>query len=202
MIPDTVLKGLLVLALLGFIMFSSYITDEIGQAHYSIKRTESKIFDFIHEITPDLQAYEKLVNVIPVLLLAVLIFVPGKIWLVEEFFAKLLLIFFIRALTIFTTVLPKHEKCNRRFTWKNCFTGQCYDKVFSGHTAFVFLLSLLLLREKILSFWMFAIINLVEITIILLTRSHYTIDVILALVITYIVHDGDYRVFRNFLSKI
>lgn len=202
MISNTIQKGLLILALLGFIVFSNYLTDQIGEAHYATGKAGSKLFDLIHELTPDFQDYEVLTNLIPGILLISFLWIPGRVPLLEEFIAKFLLIMLIRAMTLFTTVLPKHEKCTKKFSWSNCLTGQCYDKIFSGHTAFVFLITLLFLREKIISFWLFLILNLVEIGIILLTRSHYTIDVILALVITYLVHDGDYRAFRNFLSKM
>ena len=41
-----------------------------------------------------------------------------------------------------------------------------------------------------------------QITLILLTRSHYTIDVVIALLFTYLVYGGDYHIFNEFVTKI
>ena len=103
---------------------------------------------------------------------------------------------------LLSTVLPKHEKCTRRFSWSNCFKGQCYDKSFSGHTALVFLACLIFLREGIIPFWALCLIMTTQISLILLTRSHYTIDVVIALLFTYLVYGGDYHIFNEFVTTI
>jgi hypothetical protein len=194
--------GLTIALLLAIIMMGSYIVDEIGVYFYETQKTQNKIFDIVHELAPDLHTYEDWVNLIPALLLLGFFIVPNGFSLAKEFVAKILFIWFLRALTLVTTVLPKHEKCRRRWTWKNCFKGQCYDKVFSGHTSFVFLASLLFYREGFLSWPALIGIVALEICIILLTRSHYTIDVVIALLITYIVNDGDYHMLGEFVQKI
>lgn len=194
--------GMTVLLLIGIIMLGSYIVDEIGVYFYETQKTKNKIFDIVHELTPDLHEHEDFVNVIPALILASFFFMPNGFSIAKEFTGKLIFIWFLRALTLVTTVLPKHEKCTRRWTWQNCFKGQCYDKVFSGHTSFVFLACLIFYREGFLDWWSMIGITALEIGIILLTRSHYTIDVVIALLITYIVNDGDYHVFGEIVQKI
>lgn len=194
--------GLTVLLLLAVIMIGSYIVDEIGVYFYETQKTQNKIFDIVHELTPDLHTFEDWVNLIPALILLSFFVLPNGFSLAKEFTGKLILIWFLRALTLVTTILPKHEKCTRRWTWQNSFKGQCYDKVFSGHTSFVFLACLLFFREGILNWWGMIAVTAIEVCIILLTRSHYTIDVIIALLITYIVNDGDYHVLGEFVDKI
>jgi hypothetical protein len=49
------------------------------------------------------------------------------------------------------------------------------------------------------AFW---IISALEATTILLTRGHYTVDVILGFLIAYLVWDGDYSVFRGLFKGL
>jgi hypothetical protein len=197
--------GLYICLLIATVLFGSYIVDEIGVYFYEKQEhTSTKIFDLIHEFTPDLHEHEVWVNVIPVIILIsfFLLKEPSGFQLAKEFTGKFLILLFIRTLMLLSTVLPKHEKCTRRFSWKNCFKGQCYDKSFSGHTALVFLACLIFLREDIIPFWGLCLIMTTQISLILLTRSHYTIDVVIALLFTYLVYGGDYHIFNEFVTKI
>jgi hypothetical protein len=184
-------------ALIAFIFFSNYATHYLGKWHYEHNEPNGKIFDILHHITPDLQKYAMYNDTILVITMISFLFVPNSVSILKEFLGKFILIMFVRALTIMSTILPKQDGCSSELTWMNMFKGQCYDKVFSGHTAFVLLATLIYLRENIISFPAFLGINLANITSIILTRSHYTIDVILAVVITYLVYDGDYTVFTK-----
>ena len=76
------------------------------------------------------------------------------------------------------------------------------DKVFSGHMALTLLGSLIYYRENFISFSTFAFLNSLEAIMIILTRAHYTIDVFLAILITYLVYDGDYHIFTDFAKKL
>ena len=198
---EHVKTGATVVFLLGLIMLGSYAVDEMGVHFYETQKIQNKIFDLVHESTPDLHRYEGWVNAIPFLILLSFFFLQNGFSLAKEFTSKLILIWVLRAFTLVTTILPKHEKCTRRWTWQNCFKGQCYDKVFSGHTSFVFLACLLFYREGVLPFWGLIAILALEIGLILLTRSHYTVDVLIALLITYVVNDGDYHAIAAWMGK-
>ena len=198
----TVQNAVWVGSLVVLIFLSNYYTHELGKWFYEHKKPDGKIFDILHEITPDFHDYKYLNDVFVLGLVISLFFVPNSISIVKEFLAKFLLIMAVRALTIIATILPKHEKCDSNLTWSNYIRGQCYDKVFSGHTAFILLGTLIYLREGILSFPAFMAINLATWTSIVLTRSHYTVDILLAIVITLLVYDGDYNVFTDFMKKI
>jgi hypothetical protein len=114
----------------------------------------------------------------------------------------LIVILFIRALTTLSTILPKHEDCVEPDLMTLMLGGGCYDKVFSGHMSFVALFTLILLEHKNISLPMFVGLNVLQAAIILLARTHYTVDVILGFVITYLVYDGDYHMFTNFFKGI
>jgi hypothetical protein len=66
----------------------------------------------------------------------------------------------------------------------------------------VLLATLIYLREGILGFPAFLGINIANMTGIILTRSHYTVDIVLAILITLLVYDGDYHIFTNWMKRI
>jgi hypothetical protein len=173
--------------LLLIIALSSYVTDELGIWFYEMQSNENRIFDLFHEFTPDFHEYGGIVNLIPLLFLGTFLFTKGN--LIWEFAEKFLILIFLRSLTIFFTILPKHENCSKRFQWSTCLVGQCYDKIFSGHTALTALAALLLNRGGYIPTWLGILFVSLEVLCILLTRSHYSVDVLFAMVITYLVYD-------------
>lgn len=173
--------------LILIIALSSYVTDELGIWFYELQNNENKVFDLIHEFTPDFHEYGGIVNLIPLLFLGTFLFTKGT--LIWEFAEKFLVLIFLRSLTIFLTILPKHENCSKRFEWSTCLVGQCYDKIFSGHTALTTLAALLLVRAGYIPQWLGILFVALETLFILLTRSHYTIDVFFAMVMAYLVYD-------------
>jgi hypothetical protein len=182
-LENTATIGLLIL----IIALSSYVTDELGIWFYEKQLNENKVFDLIHEFTPDFHEYGGIVNLIPLLFLGTFLFTKGN--LIWEFAEKFLILIFLRSITIFFTILPKHENCFKRFQWSTCLVGQCYDKIFSGHTALTVLAALLLNRGGYIPTWLGILFVGVETLFILLTRSHYSVDVLFAMVITYLVYD-------------
>jgi hypothetical protein len=183
----TIENTMTIVLLIIIIGLSSYVTDELGIWFYEHQENEHKIFDLFHEFTPDFHEYGGIVNLIPFLFLATFLATKGN--LIWEFAEKFLLLIFLRSLTIFFTILPKHENCFKRFELSNCLTGQCYDKIFSGHTCLTVLAALLLNRGGYIPTWLGVLFVALETLFILLTRSHYSVDVLFAMVITYLVYD-------------
>lgn len=191
-----------VLFLGAIIVTSNYWTHELGTAFYERQESNGKVFDLGHSLTPDLSEYKKYNDIIVVLTALSFLVVPEGVSLFKEFGAKFILILVIRSLTMVSTILPKQDKCDSTPKWSRLLKGQCYDKVFSGHTSFVLLATLIFWREGILGTLPFFAINLANITSILLTRSHYTIDVVLGILITLLVYDGDYHIFTNWMKRM
>lgn len=169
--------------IIAIILLSNYVTLKLGEYHYTThKKTE--LFDIFHTILPDLHAYGDILNnIVPVLGFVSLYFCSNS-KLTVEFLSKFVIIMLVRALTIISTILPKHEKCDETINTNSIIVGGCYDKIFSGHTAFVLLLTLLYFREHIINMPLLVGINAVNILLILATRSHYTVDVLLAIFVT------------------
>jgi hypothetical protein len=202
MASDTAKNTLWVLFLASIIVTSNYWTHELGMAFYDDTQNNGKVFDLLHSMTPDLSDYKAYNDIIVSATALSFLFIPKGMELFKEFAAKFILIMVIRALTTVSTILPKHEKCDATPRFSRYWRGQCYDKVFSGHTSFVLLATLIYLREGILGWPAFLGINLANITSIVLTRSHYTVDIVLAILITLLVYDGDYHIFTNWMKRI
>ena len=90
----------------------------------------------------------------------------------------------IRSVSILSTILPSHQKCDKEIYLSSVFYGGCYDKIFSGHTSFILLLTLLYFREHIINMPTLIALNATNILLILATRSHYTVDILLAIFVT------------------
>jgi hypothetical protein len=180
-------------ALYAVVLFINYATQLIGE--YQDAKSPGKIWDIVWETTPNFHAYEWTTNILPLACLGALFFVRAGDSILYEFFLKFIMILLLRSLTTVSTIFPKHEHCEHSPTWWNALGG-CYDKVFSGHTAFVTLFTLIFLREKIIDSTLFWLINLAQMSVIVLTRSHFTVDVILGFIITYLVFDGNYDILK------
>jgi len=107
-----------------------------------------------------------------------------------DFVALLLIVNILRDIIINITILPKDKNCDPQkysFMYSTVF-GACYDKIFSGHFAFVFLLTLLynsysvITNVPLLVLW-----NIFNALAILIIRSHYTIDIVVSFLVCYTV---------------
>lgn len=181
------MKKLFLILILIIIFGSNYATLKLGEQHYA-KNKNNELFDIFHKILPDLHNYEDIVNYILVIALASLYFI-GTNALITEYISKLIIILLIRAFTIVSTILPKHNKCEEKLSFRSFFIGGCYDKIFSGHTAAILLLTLLYFREHIINMPSLIGINLLNIFFILSTRGHYTVDVLLAIFVTSTIYN-------------
>ena len=108
------------------------------------------------------------------------------------FFKFFSIILILRLLTSFVTLIPPIKcryKKSRSSIKKpiNYLTGHNYDKIFSGHTSIILILIMIYYNKKIISknkcFILF-IFNIIYSFLILITRQHYSVDVILAYIIT------------------
>ena len=160
---------------------SNLFTLSMGNKHY--KGISYPLFDLFHEVLPNLYDYKIMVDIIAFLSLISLFFVSNE-KITTEFITKLIIIMFIRSITIATTILPKVDKCDDTLSFKTFFLGGCYDKIFSGHTATTLLLTLIYYREHIIDMNALLAINIFNMLTIIATRSHYTVDVILSIFVT------------------
>lgn len=165
-----------------------YYVNTIGEVHYG--ETPPKIWDVCHKYLPNLYRLGYLSDLLPSLLFIPLLFSPDKIPdVLSEYIKYYPIIVILRSIMIFVTIMPKYKRCKHSgITWKSYVFGHCYDKIFSGHTAFIFLLTLIYLKHGVLNIHQVILINMVNSFMILSNRGHYTIDILVAYCITYMVY--------------
>lgn len=146
------------------------------------KKTTAKVFDLGHKYLPDYSHSTMLIILMEFLVVGPLIY---NYDLHKKLFNYLSPIMLFRYICSNLTILPKSKNCNDgSFGLINLFNGHCYDKIFSGHMSTVVILSLLLYDNKKASIPLLIIYNLIVMILILLTRSHYTVDIVLAIYIS------------------
>lgn len=189
-------NSIYIFGIIALILLCQYAVEALGVFHYE-ENGQSHLFDFFHHSLPDWHSHQWIINILPIALLIFAVMQPRGTSVLRVTFLMLLVVLAIRALSIVGTILPKHEECvAERDPLLNFLKGGgCYDKIFSGHTAFVTLLTLNLLENRSITAPGFWILNGLNMGALLLTRAHYTVDVLLGFVISYLVFDGEYRLF-------
>lgn len=180
------------------------IVQEIGHYHYT--KSPNELFDIGWKYGPNWSFLDGIQNLLPILLILSLFFFPTTDSILKEILIKFTIIMLVRALTTISTILPKDPSCtydpDSWNIWKLVTGSGCYDKVFSGHTAFVALFTLIYLNMKFINIYTFWILNVINMVTLVFTRNHYTVDVILGFVMAYLVYDGKYPFIERILSRI
>ena len=94
----------------------------------------------------------------------------------------------VRSITTIVTALPPSKpKCDEKH---HPIFGGCFDKIFSGHTMTALLTVLVLYQFNIVSpsmyYWWISLAALYGFLLVV-SRDHYTIDVLISFVLTYAV---------------
>jgi hypothetical protein len=185
--------------LLGYVIlhgYFNYIAQVTGDTFYNNK-DNPEVYDVLHKILPNydqkgwLTNYMALSGFIPLLL-------NFNETFILEFIGFIMVVYLIRDVIINLTILPKHMNCSikkEQMTNYEYFIGGCYDKIFSGHFSLTLMLTLMyytygyITNIPLLVGW-----NLINGLIIISTRSHYTIDVVMALFVCLTVFTNDIKI--------
>jgi len=163
------------------------------------QKTTPKVYDVMHKLLPKETNKEWLTNYMIILSLLPLIFNFNSD-LGYNFLGLLLTINIIRDITINLTILPKNVDCVLDKTMISHLIGSCYDKIFSGHFSFVYILTLLyysygyITNIPILIIW-----NVINAIIILISRSHYTIDIVMSFFVCSFIFVQNYNILNMFI---
>lgn len=179
-----------------------------NKCHNKLKHKKNNnhldVWDIIHNNFKDYSKLSYAKNWYTILFLVPIIMNMNyvSIQFIKEFVLKFCIIVFLRSLTIIVTILPKNtskivrkpKKYEKLTLFDKMVSGGCYDKMFSGHFAFGLLLSLLIfkyniIRTNILNVISFILINAFHLFILSVTRSHYTMDMIVSLYVTLFVYN-------------
>ena len=114
----------------------------------------------------------------------------------ETFFTKHGILFYLRPLLFSSTLLPDSSQM--------CLTsqsiGSCFDLIFSGNSSIMFLTTYILrdiFNIGASLFYTLQFNNLLTSFLIIVCRNHYTVDVLLAIIITHFVYfySQDFKIF-------
>lgn len=152
----------------------------------SNNKTKPKVYDISHRILPNYSnTYLDFIVKDSFVVLGVLIpfLLSGNLLAFREYLGYYLVIILIRCLTINVTILPKTKD------ELNPIDTGYYDHIFSGHFATLFLATLIFYKYGIIkSPEILIAANIINTFIILSTRSHYTIDIIVSMIVVLLVY--------------
>ena len=168
--------------LIGSIVLTRLSQDTLDRSGSS---SNAALPDLFHNILPDLSAYEQLIDLIPASLgLLVIIFCRKNITLrLRKIATQLSIVYLLRVITSSVTVLPSPICTTSRPSCKAI--GGCHDLIFSGHTSTMLIFAWHLQRcfpEYRTHLILFCILGS---AVIVATRGHYTIDVIVAWIVVH-----------------
>ena len=150
------------------------------EANLKLSPTKSKpLKDIGHSILPLLNHY-RITNDIIVGLLVVCAFKEND----PKFAHALAVCIFIRMITMYSTILPKSiQSCKSN----GLLIGGCHDKVFSGQMATAILSSMCIIKYHPEYKNLLIMINIILGVLIIGSRDHYTIDVIVGTTIALLI---------------
>lgn len=160
-----------------FYVLGQILVDKKGKEFYIEDNKNSKVYDIVWENLPDIYNYKEIVDIFLLCIFFFILFTKSVNF--KDFSILFGVIVFIRTLTLQTLILPRYPYCYRT-TLQEIIIKGCYDKLFSGHFSFVYLLTLL----SNFSFQNSILINGLNSFLITTTRRHYTVDIILSFFIT------------------
>ena len=189
-----ILAFLIFIGILLIVNFISFHNETHYESYYASRvknnKTNPKVYDIGHKYLPNIAQHEYVLNII-LALTACTFFIYPKI--IVPFCILFLIIIIIRTFTIQLTVLPKTTS---NIKSSIDLSGYCYDKIFSGHAAFMCLITLLLYNLKKIPIIALFIINILYGLLIIAVRSHYTIDVVVAFIVTLLIFQNRKYVFK------
>lgn len=159
--------------------------------------TENNYYDIIHHNFKDYSAFHYTKNVITGLFVLPFLFNLNKLRSISNSMSLLFLIpllIIIRSLFTSVTIFPAtrengpnaNENTLKEISFIDHFFGDNYDRMFSGHISFAIVLSYISIKLNLVSLPLIIIANLIHAFVIVVTRSHYTIDVLNSGLITFL----------------
>ena len=166
----------------------NYVSTRIGKKHYE-HEGKSAMFDVGHLIVPQM-------NISPVVLfVAIVAWVPflcalpfaTATELLKKVGIRFVALLALRAITNTVTIFPKSDPaCETPPVLSMLVNGACYDQVFSGHMVLVVLVSLAFVQYGVWPMWGGYIYSAGMALLLLLTRGHYSVDIVLGAALAYL----------------
>lgn len=175
--------------------------DQTGEDYYQNrvqrKKKHPKVYDVMHKILPNMSKFNIYHDILTMIFIVPILF---NVNILKEYLGYWLVIFMFRTILINLTILPKNKDCVVKKKGMN-LVKTCYDKIFSGHFSSVFLAVLLYIKYGWINVYQGAVLCIIVSTNILLTRSHYTVDIIVAILVCVIVFQNNLTLNALFETK-
>ncbi len=184
-----------ILILLYFVIFglnrlNLYHLETKSERFYQKKENHKKVQDIFHDILPHIEYFEYASDIIAISVIGYLAIM--RFDLLYHLGGLVLTLTLLRQFIIQMTILPKNTVCDIKNT--SMIRGGCYDKIFSGHFGITFLTTLILLENGFINKFIVILINLVNGIFILLSRNHYTIDIIVSIFVVIIIYQNNLNI--------
>ncbi len=142
--------------------------------------------DVMHDIIPDLSKHVYWRDIILVFLLIPFYFIQDKYGFITDFFEVAMIVVLVKAICIFFTFIPpSNPDCKEKKYLNHCFHSQI-----SGHAALVLILAVLYINYGLFNTIIQQVIVYICVflycLLILLTRAHYTTDIVSSIIITWL----------------
>lgn len=154
-------------------------------------KTKPKVYDIAHRFLPNyantvLDVYIR--DIFVVFFTAIPFLFAGDTKPFKDYLSMYLVVILLRCLAINITILPKTKT-------DIVIDKGAYDKIFSGHFATLFLATIVFYKYKIISnIYILSLLNIINAFIILSTRAHYTIDIIVSILVVLLVYKNQARI--------
>ena len=167
------------LILVSSIVLNEHATKKLDKIGSS--RNEGPLYDVFHSLLPNLSAYDKVIDLFPVVLGAIVLYiacVQHPLFDLNSLIRDIWVLVLLRLALCSVTVLPS-SICKIK---KAEAIGGCHDCIFSGHTSITLLLSYYIFRcfpNDTVKYGLL-LYNVICGFLIISTRNHYTVDVLVA----------------------
>jgi len=189
-IPNCSVLILLYFVVFGLNKLNLYHLEKNSERFYQTKENYKKIQDIFHSILPHFHNFEYASDVLTLLVIGYLAIMNFD--LLYHLGGLIFTLVLLRQFIIPITILPKNTSCDISDT--SMFRGGCYDKIFSAHFGITFLTTLILFDNGLINNLVAILINLVNGMFILLSRNHYTIDIVVSIFVVIIIYQNNLNI--------
>ena len=168
---------------------SSIIGSKVNQDELDRKgkvlKYSAPLYDVLHNTLPDMSRFDQIIDYLPIVLGIIILHLAIIKHPKFNMYRLIQLVSFMLILRIMTsafTVLPSPICTNSKTA---CAIGGCHDCIFSGHTAMTLIFAYTIqhcypeLKIPLLIYTLFGSLLIIG------TRNHYTVDVIVAWIVVY-----------------
>jgi membrane-associated phospholipid phosphatase len=160
--------------------------DSVGHDHYTVEG-RTHIHDIGHDVLPYIDVSWPVKRALEYGWSVALLGVRNPAKIVSEITLVASAVLLLRLASMTMTILPDPGHKDAKMSTQKFIEGGVHDKVFSGHTAFATVVTLVLIRHGVWNSWGY-MYPLAMGVLMIASRGHYTVDVFLGFIIAYLVH--------------